>query len=170
MSTPHTVKPSQFIISSGQAIEVETQVTSFRQWTGVPMENTYGGKAVIDYDGEPLFAELAILRSLQKLGFDGVWVDNYRKCFRNRMSEKCMLPPHAQELFNAIVLKNGGKRHGCWDVFAWKDGHYLFVESKQRSGKYKDRMQKTQSAWLEAALKAGVDASCFRICNWDVKP
>jgi hypothetical protein len=30
------------------------------EWAGPPIANTYGNKAVVDWKGEPLFAELAI--------------------------------------------------------------------------------------------------------------
>ncbi len=102
------------------------------------------GKVIIDCDGEPMFAELAILRSLQKEGFEGVWVDTFSNRFRRSLSEDCSLPLHAREFLDSIIRANDGKRRGCWDVFAWKEGQYLFVESKQKSPAYKDRTQSTQ--------------------------
>ncbi len=35
---------------------------------GPPLRNSYGNKAIVDADGEPLYAELAVLRLLQHLG------------------------------------------------------------------------------------------------------
>ncbi len=145
---------------------IPKQSVCFRLWKGSPIADTYGNKAILDCDGEPVFAELAILRSLQKEGFDGVWVDGFRKCFRRSRSEDCILPPHASEFFDSIVRANDGKRAGCWDMFAWKDGEYLFVEPKRRD---RDRMRDTQVKWLQAALRAGVALSSFRICEWDIE-
>jgi hypothetical protein len=56
---------------------------------------------------------------------------------------------HAQEVYDRICRANSGKASGCFDVFAWKDGDYFFVESKRKS---KDSIQKTQKAWIVAAL------------------
>jgi len=38
----------------------------FPKWQGAPILDTYGGKAVLDYHGEPVFAELFTLRMLQR--------------------------------------------------------------------------------------------------------
>src|SRR5208337_2559838 len=39
---------------------------------------SYGNKVVLDFYGKPEFAELGILRLMQKSGWNGVWVDSYR--------------------------------------------------------------------------------------------
>jgi hypothetical protein len=36
---------------------------------------------VLDFDGRMAFAELAILWSVEKSGWSGVWIDTYRKAF-----------------------------------------------------------------------------------------
>jgi VRR-NUC domain len=141
----------------------------FKRWTGEPLANSYGNKSAIDCDGEAVFAELAVLRGLQKEGYQGVWVDTYSRCFRNRMYEKCDLPAQAREYFDKIVKANGGKCSGCWDVFAWKANDYVFVEVKRKSKPYRDRIQKTQLRWADAVLRSGVDVPSFRICEWDIE-
>jgi hypothetical protein len=129
--------------------------------------DTYGGKAVLDSGGKPVFAELAILEVLRKTGWDGVWVDTYRKKFRRSMPpESCELPSRAEKLYERIRRANGGKTSGCFDVFAWKKGGYLFVESKRKS---KDSIQKTQKAWVEAALASGIGIDSLLICEWDLE-
>jgi hypothetical protein len=85
------------------------------------------------------------------------------------MAETCVLPQDAKDLYDAIVRENGRKRSGCWDILAWKDGRYLFVEAKQRSPRYKDRIQGTQVRWFEAARRAGIGLECFRVYNWDIR-
>lgn len=104
----------------------------FKPWEGKPISDTYGGKAVIDCDGEPLFAELAILRLIQSKGWEGVWIDTYRRKFRQSLPpQSCELPGHAQAVLDRA--SNGHKwRSGCFDVFGWKDGQYLFVEAKRK--------------------------------------
>ena len=137
----------------------------FTQWGGMPLTNTYGGKAVIDWQGEPVFAELAIVRMLQSEGFDAVWIDGYGNRFRSSISEERVLPEHAKALLKTIIQSNNGKRQGCWDVLAWKGETYMFVESKRRG---KDRIRGSQIQWLDAAIQAGMDVSCFRVCEWDL--
>ena len=56
----------------------------FKEWQGDEPADSYGGKAFLDCDGVPLFAEIAVVKMLMGQGFeDAVWVDSYRRCFRN---------------------------------------------------------------------------------------
>ena len=56
---------------------------TFEAWRGPAIADTYGNKPVLDWHGEPLFAELVVLRQWQARGWDGVWVDSFRRQFRN---------------------------------------------------------------------------------------
>ena len=163
-------EPEVFALDSGGTISIAKCFIRFKPWTGKPIANTYGGKAVLDSDREPVFAELAILRLLQKHGFDGVWVDSYRLKFLKSLSVECALPDHAQAIYDRIVAANGGRHGGCWDVLAWKQDQFVFIESKQKSKGYKDSITDTQKRWLQAALKIGFDSACFLICEWDFQP
>lgn len=137
----------------------------FKAWAGAPVLDTFGGKAILDWNDEPVFAELAIVRALQAEGFDAVWIDGYRNLIWSSMSEPRTLPEHAKALMEKVVRFNGGRRQGCWDVLAWKGEDFMFVESKRKG---KDSIKETQVRWLDAALRAGMDTSCFRICEWDL--
>jgi len=138
----------------------------FRPWKGKPIQNTYGGKAVLDIEGMPVFAELAMTSVLKQHGFDGAaWVDSYRNCFRNAMPpEKCDLPDHVLEVYSRIAEVNG-TRAGCWDVIAWNSDGVSFVECKRKG---KDRMRRSQFKWLESALKVDLTLSNFAICEWEL--
>jgi hypothetical protein len=121
----------------------------------------------LEFNGKPVFAELAILGTLQKAGWDGVWIDTYRRKFRRTLPpDSCELPQHAQELYDRIREAHGGKGSGCFDVFAWKEPDYLFVESKRQS---RDSIRKTQKAWVEAALCSGVPLDSLLICQWELE-
>jgi hypothetical protein len=135
-------------------------------WTGVVLEDTYGGKPVVEVDGEPLFAELAILRLLEADGWDGVWVDTYRRVFRRGLpgAPAAELPRQQRETFNAIVAENGGTR-GCWDVFAWRGDVKVFAEAKRRG---RDRVRRNQGCWLDSAVRAGVPVGAFAVVEWDL--
>ncbi len=117
-------------------------------WQGPPLPDTYGEKPVVDLEGQPLFAELAILRCLERVGWQGVWVDTYRGVFRcglPGLSAPADLPPDRRALFDAIAQRNGGRR-GCWDVYVWYDGNVLFAEAKRR-GRDRIAPQSAPVAW-----------------------
>jgi hypothetical protein len=137
----------------------------FRPWKGEPIQNTYGGKAILDSEGRAVFAELAIIDVLKQHGFDGAaWVDSYRKCFRNAMPpQKCELPDHVLRVYSRIAEANG-KKAGCWDVIAWNSENVSFVECKRKG---KDRMTANEWKWLDSALKVGIALKNFAICEWE---
>ncbi len=156
--------PIEFL-PSGMVVPVATCFRHFKLWRGSPILDTYGGKAVLDYNGEPLFAELAILRLIQEGGWQGVWIDTFRQKFRQSLPpHSCDLPPRAQSFLDQA---NQGRkwRSGCSDVLAWDDGRYLFVEAKHKG---KDRIRKTQREWLESALNSGVPLESFLIFEWSI--
>jgi hypothetical protein len=52
-------------------------VILFSPWTGAPLNFDFGGKPALNYNQEACFAELAILRTLLKHGWSGVWVSAF---------------------------------------------------------------------------------------------
>ena len=81
----HSISPATVRLPSGSSVDVLRCRYPFRPWKGKPIRDTYGGKAVLEFDGKPVFAELAILGTIQKAGWDGVWVDTYRRKFRRSL-------------------------------------------------------------------------------------
>jgi hypothetical protein len=158
-------------------VEIRWCFPRFRPWTGEPISYTYGGKAVLDLAGEPLFAELVILRLLEREGWQGVWVDTYHGKFRiglPRVVEPVGLPAEQARRFAVISSVLDPERftsrpdrvpRGTWDVFAWRGDEVLFVESKR--GK-RDRMHDHQWVWLAAALRAGLPPEAFLIVERDL--
>lgn len=152
-----------------QTVGVEPRVFSckFRKWAGEPIKDTYGGKAVLDCNGIAVFAELALIPILKERGFDGaVWVDSYRRCFRDAMPPTtCSVPAHIREVYDRIATING-KRAGCWDIMVWNSGGVSFVECKRKG---KDRMTPNEWKWLESAMRSGIPLENFSICEWDLE-
>jgi hypothetical protein len=111
-----------------------------------------------------MFAELAILRLFQKNGWDGVWVDTFRKKYRTAWGEEGVvrLSGNRLQLLKTIHRK-AGSASGCFDVYCWKDDHVVLAESKRSS---KDEIRQSQLAWLEAAMHTGIDARAFLIVEW----
>lgn len=139
----------------------------FRHWAGEAIKDTYGGKAILDCDGSPAFAELALIPVLKQRGSDNaVWVDSYRRCFRDAMPPaKYEVPEHVRDVYERIAAVNG-KRAGCWDVMAWNSDGVSFVECKCRG---KDRMTANEWRWLDSALKIGLRLENFAICEWELE-
>jgi hypothetical protein len=124
---------------------------------------------VLDWQGKPVFAELAILRAFEEQGWQGVWVDSFGRLeFRTELPERSApieLPESAEWLYARIAAASGGSR-GCWDVFAWCGSEVAFAESKLRG---KDKIHDGQLRWLAAALDVGVPMDAFSLVEWRVR-
>jgi hypothetical protein len=114
-------------------------MTVFRSWDGPQNLDSYGDKTILDYENEPVFAELAILRVLQSEGWEGVGVDSFWLRFCVGIGKYPALPPEREALLRKIYAA-AGKSGGSLDVYAWKGDHVLFAESKPRSH---DRIRKS---------------------------
>ena len=105
--------------------------------------------------------------TLEKQGWRGIWVDTYRNCFRqdywNTKRLRELPEADSQALLDKIRQARNGRRAGTWDVFCWRDGKYLFAESK-RFGH--DKFRRSQLEWLEAALSLGLPLDSFLIVEW----
>ena len=131
---PYKIDGEKISLLSGEQILIQKYFLNFNQWKGAPILNSYGNKAVIDYNGEPLFAELSVLRLFKSNGWDGVWVDSYRRKYRVGLPDvvdPVNIPDKQDKLINSIREKTG-RSGGCWDLFLWKDDETLFIELKRR--------------------------------------
>ncbi len=123
------------------------------------LSKTYLSKPLVQVKSESLFGELAILRYLQMDGWDGVWVDTFhgrgvKKVFWSGMPTQgsANLPKHAESLYDRIVVQNGMKSSGFFDVFAWKNRKYIFIEYKGKG----DSSNQNEKRWIRSALKCGI--------------
>lgn len=132
----------------------------------VGSDPAFGNKPIVESDGEPVYPELAVTRLLKKHGIDAVWIDSYRGKFWEGMSQERTLPDAAREAYARILQENGGKRGGFWDVMAWRENEFVFIELKQNTAECKDRISEKQRNWLQAALRARFNPSCFFVCEW----
>ncbi len=151
------------ILPSGKSVEVKKYFLKFKKWNGNPITSTYGRKAVIDFNGKPVFAELAVLRLAQSHGWQGVWVD--KKKYRVGLLDvaSVIIPDDKQKIINEIRSKISGLG-GCWDLFLWKGNQTLFVELKSKV----DRKQDSQIQWLEASLDFGYPVANFIFIKWEL--
>jgi hypothetical protein len=154
-------------LPSGRALAVPKCTPRFQRWEGPPVLDTYNGKQVLDVDGKPAFAELAILMALRETGWDGVWIDTYGRAYRTGywdVPPLPSLPKRAAELL-ATIHGRTGSRDGAWDVFCWMPESILFAESKRSK---KDSIRDSQRAWLEAAVTEGLKSDNFLVVEWSL--
>ena len=170
MTLPDTLVPDErrtLSLPSGGNVEVPTATPAFPKWVGETPNDTYGGKTVLDANGTPVFAELLILRRFEKVGWNGVWIDTFRRTYRRHYwkDEPEITPPErVQRSLHAIADANDSAS-GCFDVCAWTEEHLLFAEAKRNSH---DAIRKTQKEWLESALNAGIGINSFLIVEWSL--
>jgi hypothetical protein len=154
--------------SSGEGIEIYKYHFLFSEWKKPCSFDTYGGKAILNYNGEALFAELVVLRLFEQQGYKGVWVDTYRNKFWQRLPEisfPVVIDNKLQGIYDRIYKTKGGKKSGCFDVIAYKGDQFIFAELKRSK---KDSIRPTQVEWLQAGLTLGIDKFCYLICEWDL--
>ena len=158
----------------------------FPRWSGEPFADDFGKKsaAMIELNGEHLFAELAVLRLLEKEGWNGRWVNTYsgrgevwkyltewkdvpRAEQRNRPLEEA---EPRQLLARIAGLNNPDRYSGCWDTFAWRDSEFVFLECKRTAPNFKDTVKTELENWLRSALylsdpRISLESFCF--VQWD---
>jgi hypothetical protein len=160
----------------------------FPRWTGEPFLDDFGKKAagMIDLDGEHLFAELAVLRLLEKDGWAGRWVNTYsgrgevwkyltewKDVPRDEQRNRPLEEAEPRQLLARIAGMNKPKRYaGCWDTFAWRGSDFAFMECKRTTPKAKDLVTVEQEDWLRSALYVGdprVTLRSFCFVQWDYR-
>lgn len=153
-------------LPSDELVEIEKLEALFAPWRGDEVD-TYGDKQVIDYRGRPAFAELVVLWDMQEDGWQGVWIDSYRRKLRTgfwNVDPIQRLPERPSSLLERIYAA-AGSRAGAWDVFCWRGEDVRFTDCKRRS---RDRIQPSQLRFLQAARSVDFPLSCFRIVEWDI--
>ena len=125
-------------------------------------------KIAIDLDGEVTWPELALVRLLERAGWEARWIKNWsggrESCAA--VGEPRPLTGAGADAFDRIHAHAPGLRGaGTWDVLAWRDDEVLFLESKQHRSS--DRLRDSQVAFLEAAIEVGLDPSAFVVVVYD---
>lgn len=165
----HPTETTSVALPSGVIVELPTCRPAFLPWKGKPVNFDFGNKPLLNCDGEACFAELVILRTLIKDGWDGVWVESYGGVHYLRTmpngwdmkSAHVTIPTEKEKLLKEIWATAGTK--ACFDIFAWKDGQVLLCEAKRTR---KDRLTKAQLRFIEGALTFGVALTSLLIVEW----
>jgi hypothetical protein len=158
---PTTTETLEF--ESGLSVLVPKATPMFSKWRGALIKDTYGKKTVLEFDGRPGFAELIILWTLQKEGWQGVWVDRsvYRTGYWNSSSQRAL--PRKPSSIPAEIWNLPETPSGVWDVFCWRRDRVVFAESKKSK---KDKMRPSQLLFAESALKVGLPLDSLLIVDW----
>ena len=166
---PQSLHPTTTLpitLPSGETLLVPRVTPTFSRWKGETPSDTFNGKPVLEYETEPLFAELVTLRLLQADGWSGTWVNSFRRTFLNSYAppEESILPTHVRDLLASI---SGSDKFptGCWDICGWRNDEVIFVECKQSK---KDKIRVSQTAWLSKALSIGIGLESFLIVEWTI--
>jgi hypothetical protein len=158
----------------------------FPQWTGAPFVDDFGKKsaAMVAWNDEHLFAELAVLRLLEHDGWNGRWVNTsgagkevwkylteWKDVPRAEQRNRPLEDPEPRQLLARIAGFNKPRRYkGCWDVFAWRDADFAFMQCKRTTPKLTDVVNKDQQEWLRSALYVGdrrISDDSFCFVQWD---
>jgi hypothetical protein len=172
MKYPKLLEPTTthlFQLASGP-LKVPKVTPLFTFWSGPQPADTFGGKQVLDFAGRPAFAELVVLWSLQSLGWEGVWIDAFRKKYRVGYWDSPPvkeLPGKPAELLKGIQRATGSLFRGAWDVLCWRGQEVLVAECKRA---HHDAMNSNQILWLQAAMGEGLSADDFLVVEWSLTP
>lgn len=161
---------------NGEIVEIPKCILAFEKWAGQPLNDTFGGKPILNILGKPMFAELAIMTHFQNDGWHTRWVETYGKkepiCLSEWKDDKYKNQIHhpfddekIPTILADIAKMNSNSYSGCWDVVASKGDKIIFAESKRSK---KDSVRTTQVNWLAAGLKYGLRQDNFLIIQWDM--
>ncbi len=167
--------------------DVAGAIVRFPQWTGPAFVDDFGrkGGAMVELEGEHLFPELAVLRLLERQGWEGRWVTTtggkHGEIFK--LMTRWVDAPRAdqrhvpiedaaaRQLLTGIAHANKPARFaGCWGVFAWRGGQYLFLECRRVAGAKIDPVKDKQVEWMRMALASqpGVlRPDSFCVVQWE---
>lgn len=140
------------------------------------MRDAFGNKPLVNVGGRSMFAELAIVATAVRDGWDARWVCTYGRpkmspllltrwkssSSRVEQTHEPIKNTRISSVLDEIAERNG-KYGGCWDVVAWKGDRLLFLESKLHKH---DRIQTTQLRWLMSALEIGLSLDDFVVVEW----
>ncbi|MBA2719827.1 MAG: hypothetical protein H0U52_11395 [Chloroflexi bacterium] len=125
-------------------------------------------KPALLFEGEVAFAEFVLVRLLERAGWEARWIKNWTggREFCVDVDRPRDLPAGPSKVFTdlhrrASILRGAGS----WDIFAWSESDYLFLESKQYRSS--DKLNRNQVVWLEAALDEGFTPNQFAIVEYD---
>jgi hypothetical protein len=179
---PRGLEPDHEELIPGLEVTVPSINLIFKRWRGKPIKDDFGGKPLVDYEGRPVFAEIAIVRTAVKAGWSAFWQQAYPlrqngphyyyadwredRVRKDQITKSSLDSPYHQDLQARIARYNSNSYRGCWDIIAWNGGgkRTLYIESKQYK---KDSIRDNQVRWFSACLSAGLKKKeNFLVVQW----
>jgi len=139
-----------------------------------------GPGALVDFDGQPMFAEAAVTRVFRTAGWHARWMAS-RPC-EDYPKPGPLIDPTVRALLDEIQRATTRRSGGCWDVLAWRDDSFgRGVQSRSRQypvmvafaelkRQHHDVDRESQRLWLDASLSCGVPLEAFTWTLWDFLP
>lgn len=168
--------------------EVPAVFVRLPRWTGAAFVDDFGKQSagMVELDGEHLFAELAVLRLLERERWSGRWVNTYgargevwkyltewRDVPRDEQKHRPIEEAEPRQLLARIAGLNGRARYrGCWDTFAWREQEFVFLQCKRGAPRAGDAVKAEQESWLRSALYLGdrrLTLRSFCFVHWDYR-
>ena len=156
-----SIEVRRVVLPGGGEAAVRALVAGFSRATPDRLKpgtlaGTYVSKPLVSVDGDAMFGELAIVRWLEKDGWQAFWVDTYhRQQFWRVMPHRgrpVALPEPLRARYDAIVAANGGRPRGFFDVIAARGDQVIHLEYKGAG----EGSSRAEAGWIESALRAGV--------------
>ena len=178
---PRGLEPDREELIPGLEVTVPSINLVFKRWRGKPIKDDFGGKPVVDCEGRPVFAEIAIVRTAVKAGWSAFWQQAYPlrqsgpyyyaewkedRVRKDQITKSSLDSPYHQDLQASIARYNSNSYRGCWDIIAWngEGKRILYIESKQSK---KDSIRDNQVRWFSACLSAGLKKKeNFLVVQW----
>lgn len=178
---PKGLEPDHEELIPGLEVAVPGINLVFKCWNGKPIRDDFGGRQIVDYEGRPVFAEIAIVRMAVKAGWSAFWQQAYPirqsgpyyyadwkedTVRKDQTAASSLDSSYHQDLQASIARYNSNSFRGCWDIIAWnREGRRtLYIKSKQFE---KDSIRDSQVRWFSACLSAGLKKKeNFLVVQW----
>lgn len=179
MNYPSLLVPNDIekIHLNDRTLSIPKKTATFKKWHGSKLKNTFGNKPLIDFNGTPMFVEIAILKLGIISSWNGRWVETYAMkknspyYFMDWIDDDLVnqksievQETRIREIIESIKTEHRGFS-GFWDIMLWDKDNIVFYECKRKN---KDKISPTQINWIESALKTGLKETNFVIFEWSL--
>jgi len=147
-------------------------------WNWATNEAMNNGKPLVDWQGQPMFAELAVASIFRSAGWQAYWSECYGGLvFLDRMPNLprgsrtaklkqfgVTIDPGKASLIESIRRKCTVPNYSCLDLIAWTPDRTVLVELKHigrgkaanRGRKARDKLTDAQLRFVDAALESNL--------------
>ena len=157
-------------LRSGTPVELPLFKTTLDRWNE-PLQKDFfnwGGKPIINCNGVPLFAELALLKQFLASGFEGVWVEtfggpNFLTAMPGAWQVRpwsITIPEDKHDLLRSIWRT--ARSQACFDLYLWRGPDILFCETKRKG----ESLTRDQPKFVEGALQSGFKEEQLIVLQW----